>query len=215
MTKIWLVRHGEAHVNQARDDGLVHVVDEHGLTDRGIEQAELLRERLTKDADVRPDIIISSTYARASQTAAIAASDLGSPIIEDDGVQEWRLGADAVGITLDEALATWERVYAGIGHDDRLSPQTETHNEFIARVDSALWAIAKEHEGKEIIVFTHGGVVGRSFTTFLGLPHFAALGGVRPRHTALTEWTLVKDFGQPAWVLARYNDATHLQSQSP
>lgn len=211
MTRIWLVRHGEAHVNRARDDGMVHLVDEHGLTTKGILQAERLRDRLTKDVDINPDVIIASGYARATQTAVIACANFESPIIEDTGVQEWRLGADAVGLTLDEALASWERVYSGIGHEDRLSPQTETHNEFVARVDAALLRIAKDHDGKEVLVFTHGGVVGRSFTTFMGLPHSSALRGIQARHTALTEWKLVEAFGSPSWVLGRYNDVTHLQ----
>ena len=210
MTRIWLVRHGEAHVNQARDDGMVHLVDEHGLTDTGISQAERLRERLTKDAGINPDVIIASTYARARQTAAIACSDLNMPIIDDDSVQEWRVGADANDLTLTEAMASWERVYSGLGHDDRLTPQTETHNEFVTRIDASLLRIAAEHEDHEVLVFTHGGVVGRSFTTFMGLPHSAALKAVQPRHTSLTEWHLVEVFGSPSWVLARYNDVTHL-----
>jgi probable phosphoglycerate mutase len=211
MTRLWLVRHGEAHVNQFRDDGLVHVIDEHGLTDRGIKQAERLRDRLTKDADIQPDVIIASTYPRASQTAAIASANLGLAVVEDSEVQEWRLGADAIGVTLDEALASWQRVRAGSGHDDRISPQTETHNEFIARVDSALLRIAANYSGKEVLVFTHGGVVNRSFATFMDLPQTAPLVSVQPRHTSLTEWTLVEEFGSPIWVLARYNDTTHLK----
>ena len=211
MTRLWLVRHGEAHVNQFRDDGLVHVIDEHGLTNRGVKQAERLRDRLTKDADINPDLIITSTYLRASQTADIASANLGLAVVEDSEVQEWRLGADAIGVTLDEALASWQRVRAGTGHDDRISPQTETHNEFIARVDAALLRIADNHAGKEILVFTHGGVVNRSFATFMDLPQAAPLVSVQPQHTSLTEWTLVEEFGSPIWVLARYNDTAHLK----
>ncbi len=205
------MRHGEAHVNQSRDDGLLHVVDEHGLTDRGIQQAERLRDRLTKDTDINPDLIITSTYLRASQTAAIASADLGLPVVDDPEVQEWRLGADAVGVTLEQALASWQRVRAGADHDHRISPGTETHNEFVARVDSALLRITAKHHGEEILVFTHGGVVGRSFATFMGLPQTTPLVSVQPLHTSLTEWTLVEEFGSPVWVLSRYNDTAHLR----
>jgi probable phosphoglycerate mutase len=210
MTRIWLVRHGEAHVNHARDDGMVHLVDEYGLTDKGIEQAKRLGDRLAIDADITPDVVVASTFPRAHQTAVIAAASFGKPIVANDSVQEWRLGSDAVDLTYDEALASWARICAGQGHDDRLSPETETHNEFVERVDTALLRIAETYHGKQVLVFTHGGVVGRSFVTFMGLPGSAALVSVRPRHTSLTEWALVEEFGAPRWMLARYNDVTHL-----
>jgi 2,3-bisphosphoglycerate-dependent phosphoglycerate mutase len=211
MTKIWLVRHGEAHVNRRRDDGLMHLIDEHGLTDTGVAQARRLRDRLTNDPEVTPDVILSSTFARARETAAIASADLGLPIIDDDTLQEWRPGADAAGLTLEQAMAAWGRVYAGLGHDDRLSPLTETHNEFVARADAALARIADEHAGQQVLIFTHGGVIGRSFVRFLGLPAATALAGVHPSHTSLTEWTRIDEFGAPVWQLSRYNDATHLR----
>jgi probable phosphoglycerate mutase len=215
MTKIWLVRHGEAHVNQARDDGLMHLVDEHGLTDTGVAQAKRLGERLATDPEITPDVILSSTFARARETATIAAADLGVPIVDDDSLQEWRPGPDAHGLTLEDAMAAWGRVYAGLGHDDRLSPLTETHNEFVARADAALSRIAAEHQDQQVLVFTHGGLIGRSFVTFLGLPPATALAGVHPRHTSLTEWTRTDEFGGPIWQLARYNDATHLRDEFP
>ena len=204
------MRHGEAHVNSGRDDGLIHVVDEDGLTEMGIEQAARLRDRIAKQTDVRPDVVIASTFRRASQTAEIASESLRVPIVHNDAVQEWRIGPDAEGVTFDEAIAAWERVCRGEGHDERLTPLTETHNEFIARVDAELLRIASEYEGQEVLVFTHGGVITRSFQTFMGLSQATPLSGVHPRHTGLTEWTLVEQFGAPTWVLARYNDATHL-----
>jgi probable phosphoglycerate mutase len=210
VTKIWLVRHGEAHVNHARPDGFMHLVDEHGLTDAGIAQAKRLGDRLATDPEIAPDTVLASTFTRAHQTAAIACADLGLPIVDDDSLQEWRPGSDAEGLTLDDAMAAWGRVYAGYDHDVRLSPLTETHNEFVSRVDAALSRIVAENHGRQVLVFTHGGVIARSFVTFLGLPASTALAGVHPRHSSLTEWSLIEEFGSPVWRLDRYNDATHL-----
>lgn len=69
MTKLWLIRHGEAHINQPRGDGLVSWVDEYGLTTAGIEQAELLAGRLVADPEINPNVIVASSYPRARQTA--------------------------------------------------------------------------------------------------------------------------------------------------
>ncbi|MEO8329332.1 MAG: histidine phosphatase family protein [Candidatus Nanopelagicales bacterium] len=204
------MRHGEAHVNMSRNDGLVHVDDELGLTERGVEQAQRLRDRIAKDSEIRPDVIISSTFRRASQTASIASEHLTVPITSNDEIQEWRIGPDAADVTLETALASWQRICAGTGHDDRLSPLTESHNEFISRVDAELLRIADAHAGQDVLVFTHGGVVGRSFQTFLGLSQAAPLVGIHPKHAALTEWHLAEEFGTLTWVLGRYNDATHL-----
>jgi len=165
------------------------------------------------DAEISPDVVIASTYQRANQTAAIASEGLGLAIIDDQAMQEWRIGSDATDVTHEQALASWQRVCMGEGHDERLSPLTESHNEFIARIDAALLRIADEHAGKAVLVFTHGGVVSRSFVTFMGLPQMGPLVNVIPRHTALTEWIYSDAFGSPTWVLGRYNDATHLLSE--
>jgi probable phosphoglycerate mutase len=213
MTKLWLIRHGEAHINQPRGDGLVSWVDEYGLTTAGIEQAELLAGRLVADPEINPNVIVASSYPRARQTAEIAGVALGLAVHLEDDLQEWRPGPDTQGLTLVEALASWERVRAGEGHDDRLSPGTETHNEFIERVDTTLVRLAGQQVGHEVLVFTHGGVIGRSFTTLMGVPHASTLNGLYAKHTSLTEWSLAEDINPPRWLLGRYNDATHLANR--
>lgn len=207
MTTLWLIRHGEAHVNQPGADGTFSLVDRHGLTDRGVEQARLLRERLVRE-QVRPDAVICSSFPRAHQTASIVCEALGVDPLVDDDVQEWRPGEQRQAVAMADALGTWQRILAGHDHDVRVSPDAETHNEFLTRADQALMRIADEHPGRTVLVFTHGGVIGRSFVTFLGLPPRSALVGLRSVHTSITEWH--RQVGEATWVLGRYNDATHL-----
>jgi len=210
VNRIWLIRHGEAHVNHVPEDGLLRVVDEEGLTPLGAQQAEMLRERISRTGEIHPDVVVTSTFMRAHQTAQIVSKAWDVPMVESDDVQEWRLGGDAVGLTVERALQSWARIRMGEGHDDRLSPQTETHNEFVARVDDALQQLPARYPEQNIVVFTHGGVIARSLTTYLGLHPEASINGTHADHTSITEWRQQPDSTLAPWMLARYNDHSHL-----
>jgi len=210
MTHIWLIRHGEAHVNHVPEDGLLRVVDEEGLTPKGAQQAEMLRERLARTHEIQPDLVVTSTFMRAHQTAQIVSKAWDVPMMESDDVQEWRLGSDAVGLTVEQALQSWDRIRGGDGHDERLSPQTETHNEFISRVDTALQLLPASYPEQNVVVFTHGGVIARSLTTYLGLRPEASINGIHAAHTSITEWRQQPESTLAPWMLVRYNDHSHL-----
>lgn len=211
MTTLWLIRHGEAHVNQPNPDGSFSLIDRHGLTARGVEQATLLRDRFVRD-ELKPDVVITSSFMRAHQTASIVCDGLGlEPVVSDD-IQEWRPGDDAEVIAIDEAVGSWDRILAGHDHDVRITPASESHNEFLSRADRALIQIAKDYEGSTVLVFTHGGIIGRSFVTFLDLPAQQSLLGIRSQHTSVTEWRRVTELNKPTWLLSRFNDVAHLSA---
>merc|ERR1740117_2057526 len=90
---IFLVRHGESRWNRAQGTGNVCGMlgeSDHGLSDEGREQSENLRrllanakinlqcgkvpgwERVWLERALNPDVIISSPFTRAMQTAVIA-----------------------------------------------------------------------------------------------------------------------------------------------
>lgn len=208
MTTLWLIRHGEAHVNQPLSDGSYSLIDRDGLTERGLEQARLLGERLAGE-QVAPDAVVASSFPRARQTAEVVCASLGVDLVLDDDVQEWRPGERREHVTSAEAELTWQRILDGHDHDLRVA-DAETHNEFQTRVDGALRRIAEDHADRLVLVITHGGIVSRSFVTFLGLPPRQSLVGLHTRHTSITEWRHFDAPGAPRWVLRRYNDATHL-----
>ena len=209
MTTLWLIRHGEAHVNQPNADGTYSLIDRRGLTDRGVEQARMLRDRLVRE-NVQPDAVVTSSFPRAQQTAEIVCAALDLELQVSHEIQEWRPGDDAEAIPVDEAARSWSRILAGNHHDARLTPASESHNEFLARADRALQRLADDHADRTVLVFTHGGVIGRSFVTYLGLPPRNSLLGIRSRHTSITEWRSVTTLPEPGWQLDRYNDVAHL-----
>lgn len=212
MTTLTLIRHGEAHVNRPNPDGFYSLIDRHGLTERGVEQAQLLRDRLVREK-ARPDAVITSSFLRAQQTASIVCDGLGVDPVVSDEIQEWRPGDDAEVIAIDDAMGSWNRILAGHDHDTRMTPGSESHNEFLSRADRALGQIADDYTGSTVLVFTHGGIIGRSFVTFLDLPPQRSMLGIRSQHTSMTEWQRIAEIDEPTWQLCRYNDVAHLSAR--
>lgn len=81
--KLLMIRHGEPRYDNVRDLGLVSYLGE--LTPAGVEQAEAVAddERL-QDAD----IIISSPFTRALQTASIISRKTGIPLTVEPAFHE-------------------------------------------------------------------------------------------------------------------------------
>jgi len=206
-TRLVLIRHGEslATVNQ--------VVGGHegctGLSDRGRQQAEALRDRLTRTGELTgADVVVTSVLPRAVETAEIIAPALGGVVAKQDcAVCEIHPGEG-------DALA-WpeftERYGADAGRNrfKAMAPGAESWADFMGRVGRSLWRLVDEHAGETIVVVCHGGVIEGSFMAFGNLPLHRSF-GLDTENTSLTEWELRPD-DQRFWWLNRYNDASHLQ----
>ncbi len=82
--KIIFVRHGEPTYESVKDLGLVSYLAE--LTSKGLSQAYEV-SRILKDSGA--ELIISSPYTRALQTAAIISKETGISMIVDPLIHEW------------------------------------------------------------------------------------------------------------------------------
>src|ERR671924_150032 len=94
MTHLYLIRHAEAM------SAIKGFVGDGGLSPLGILQAERLRDRLAASREIAADVLISSTFPRAHQTAKIIAPALEVPLMLDDSIQELRPG-EAEGMPVD------------------------------------------------------------------------------------------------------------------
>ena len=154
MTNLHLIRHGEAEVNVRRIVGGKR--GDTGLTPRGVLQAERLRDRLAATGEISADVIVTSPLPRARQTAEILAPALDLPIVCDDALQELDPG-EADGLSFEEALQRF-----GI-HDFEAEPSRpicpggESWTGFMARVAGALERLCHDHEGRTVVLVTHGG----------------------------------------------------------
>jgi len=209
VTNLHLIRHGEAEVNVRRIVGGKR--GDTGLTPRGVLQAERLRDRLAATGEISADVLVASTLPRARQTAEILATALDLPVVLDDALQELDPG-EADGLPFEEAVQRFGIKDFEEDPSRPLCPGGESWTGFMARVAGALTRLARDHQGRTVVVVTHGGVIDGSFVHFLGLSgasfpgaHFAT------RHTSLTQWQHRPLAGPGGgWRLVIYNDAMHL-----
>jgi 2,3-bisphosphoglycerate-dependent phosphoglycerate mutase len=209
VTNLYFIRHGEAVSNV--EPVVAGMRGDAGLTAKGISQAERLRDRLAATGEIAADVFIASTLPRARQTAEIIAPSIGQPIQWDDEVQEIRVG-EADGLTIAELDARYGRPDFASDPYRPLAPGGESWAEFLLRADTALRRIAREHEGKTVVVVCHGGIVDASFGAFLALSPLAySVAGFLTRNTSITHWSRRQMGERPhRWRLECYNDAMHL-----
>ena len=206
VTRIVLIRHGEAAVNVQRIVGGPR--GDTGLTPVGASQASRLRERLSRTREFDAEVVVASPLPRARETAEIALGHRAAQLCFDPALEELRVG-ESDGMTFSDAMLRWGVPDLYGDPDSVFCPGAESFNAFQRRVRGALRALAERHVGRTVLAFTHGGVVDLSFATFFGLPEATAPTlGFATRHTSLTVWT--RRNRDPHWKLERYNDAAHL-----
>lgn len=207
LTRLVLIRHGEANV------AVEGIVGGHtgctGLSPLGRHQAQRLRDRLARTKEIEADVLLTSALPRATETAAIIAPALGV-----EGEIEQRCDLCEIHPGESDGL-TWDEYRERYGSVDMLNdpfapmaPDGESVADFRARIGRALGGLAKEHEGRTVVVACHGGVVMASMSLFLGVPtDRKPLAEVWVDNTGITEWVR-RDDGR--WRLVRHNDAAHL-----
>ncbi len=217
-THLYLIRHGEAYCNVPPYKIVAGMKGDEGLTPHGRRQAERLRDRLAATREIAADVIIASTLPRARQTAEIVQPALGLPIVFDDDVQEMRPGEwDGLPwADIKDKLPNFRNdPFAAV------APGAETWGQFVLRVGAALDRFAKEHAGKTIAVFCHGGVIDASLVLFFGLPTLTPpLARVDTRNTSITHWRReqrdeswgnVTKSREAFWRLMSYGDDLHIR----
>jgi probable phosphoglycerate mutase len=200
-----LVRHGHAIVAERG------IVGGHrgcrGLSEQGRRQTEALKDRMVATA-LSADAIVSSVLPRAVETAEILAKGIG---IQFDGIPQYcdlceRHPGEGDGLTWDAFISRYGAFDPLVEPDRPLSPGGETYNAFLRRASSAIERLADDHRDQTVLVVTHGGVILASILTLLGLtPSWVTTEVV---NTSMTEW--VRD-ETGRWLLARFNDAAHLE----
>ncbi len=206
MTDLYLIRHGEAL-------GAVHdIIGDTALSPHGILQSERLRDRLAATGEIAADVLISSTLARARETAEILAPAFGLPIVFDDEVQELRDGL-AEGMHIREYRAKYGEVNFRETPFRQVAPGGENWGQFVLRAGTALDRIIRQYEGKTIVIVCHGGVIGVSFLYFFGMGTFQyPQAGFDTDNTSITHWAKRSISGRPSrWRLVCYNDDMHLR----
>ncbi|NNM76015.1 histidine phosphatase family protein [Sphingomonas sp. ID1715] len=170
---LWLVRHGQSAGNVARDaaheQGLVRIT----LTGRdvdvplsplGEDQARALGAWFAAGGD-QPDVLLSSSYVRAQQTAALfrdaggCAADI--PICVDERLREKEFGI-LDGLTTPGVAATYpdqaefRRILGKFYHRP---PGGESWADVILRLRSLLDTVSLHHAEQRVMIVAHQVVV--------------------------------------------------------
>ncbi len=206
-TRITLIRHGESNVTVQRVIGGYRTCS--GLSTLGRRQSEQLAERFREREELGADVLISSDFARAVETAEIIAPAIGLTEIErwpDFG--EHDPGPEIDGMTFDEYVLRFGTPDWSGNSDVEIFPGGETAATFHARVRAAVGRVVDTHAGAHVAIACHGGVVDAVFRKALNLP---VTGGfaLHTLNTSLTEFVSPGEHDL-SWQLARYNDAAHL-----
>jgi broad specificity phosphatase PhoE len=169
--RIVLVRHGESVGNLADAAAREQGAERLDLTDRdadvilselGGRQADAVGRWLARNDQVpRPDLVVSSPYRRAADTARRAVAGLGLDIVYDERLRERDLG-------LFDGL-TWDGIRSLYPDEaerrDKLGkfyyqpPSGESWCDVVLRVRSLLSDLGQGYDGATVLMFTHQAVV--------------------------------------------------------
>ncbi len=151
---IYLVRHCEALGNKT---GTFQGSIDSDITEIGAKQLECLTERFK---NIHIDKIYSSPLRRAYKTAEAVAKAANKAIITEKGLTEID-GGDIEGMS----YADIYKKYPYLEYDWTFAPYNfappngENMRDTYKRIVSTVLKLARENDGKEIVLATHGGVI--------------------------------------------------------
>lgn len=151
MTTLLLIRHGQSRANLERVFAGNYDAP---LTVLGFKQAEKTAEFIAGNYKV--DCVYASDLIRAFETGKAVASALNLPLIPNEGLREIRAGKweampfDDIVIKFPQEYKKWKE---DIGNS--ACSGGETVRELAERVKDALEKIAKDNEGKTVVIATH------------------------------------------------------------
>jgi broad specificity phosphatase PhoE len=180
------------------------------LSERGLGEARMVADRLAADPELRPARILSSTLARASETAAIIGGSVAvevepDPRLVEIGAGEWEGRTHAELAASDgERYRAW-RTTPGYG-----PPGGEPIPEATERVRSLLEDVA-DSETWPVLLVSHGGTLRILARLLLDLSPGRAE-AVDIDNASISSAVRVD---RAQWRLERWNDELHLLGREP
>ncbi|WP_455793919.1 histidine phosphatase family protein [Clostridium butyricum] len=203
-TTIMLIRHGETEWNiLGKFQGSTDIP----LSNEGIRQAFMLKERLKSDFDY----IFSSPLKRAYETAKILCNESGKQVSIAEEIREINFG-EWEGLTVKGIAEKYPEIFNEWRNDKRegkfCGGDMSTLNASI-RAKNCIMEIANKHKGKKIVIVAHGGIIKAGligiFEWDMSMYHKIALG-----NTCVNTITFNDDM-KPA--LLGLNDTNHLDCE--
>lgn len=204
-TTVLLIRHGETEWNTL---GKFQGCTDIALSEDGIKQAELLKNRLKEDFDY----IYTSPLSRAFETANILASGTDKEVTVAPEIREINFG-EWEGLTIHEIAEKYPEVFKAWRTDKTESyicgGDSSIHNA-ANRAEKCILDIVSKHKGEKIAIVAHGGIIKAGLMGIFGwdmtMYHKMALG-----NTCINTLTF-DDNLKP--VLVALNDTNHLSCEA-
>ena len=201
--EIVAVRHGETASNH---DGIIQGQLNIPLNELGVRQAQAAAKRLSR---WQFDAVFSSDLDRAMVTAeTILKFHKDLAITPTAALREWDLG-----FMQSRRIADLQTEYPEImkafrsDQEDLSIPEGESLKEFQNRVSNFINTLAKDYQGKRVLLVTHGGAMQRMFKHVTGS---IAPDNVRP-FCANTSLAVFRCKDAANWQLVTWNDTAHLE----
>jgi broad specificity phosphatase PhoE len=214
------MRHGQSHVNLT-DLTATHL--DSPLTDIGRRQADLAAAYVATEID--PDVIYSSTVARAAETAAIVAAACGRSVVPDDRLRE--IGTSYPdGRAVPEANLTpyFPDMWGTLRPYEAVTEGGESWMHFRSRVGSFIeqlvparnrfgdLEVAEELGDRKALIVCHAGVIEAVFEYVFEKGPWSVV-AVHTNNAGIThlEYHPMKHF--PDWWLHAHNHTGHLDAE--
>ena len=161
MTRLILLRHGESITNVT---GIGTGQTDVPLTELGLRQAQLAADHLLKTENI--SAIYSSDLQRTLNTALPTAKALGLEITAHEALREMDIG-NWVGLTKEERQVQYPEESKRFAEDFSTLrfPGGEYVPDVYDRVCDCIDKIAKENDGKTVLIVSHAGAI-RVFEAF-------------------------------------------------
>ncbi|HEC93787.1 MAG TPA: isoleucine--tRNA ligase [Candidatus Kaiserbacteria bacterium] len=164
-----IMRHGQAQSNVTETvDTNLSARRKNNLTETGCKQVLQSAKEIKEHGGV--DIIVTSPFPRARETAEIVAKELG---ISKDAIQtDERLRETGAGELDGASYKEWDAFF--VSTEEKLTkapPKGETHNEIRRRIAELLYEIEERYSAKRILLISHEGPLWMSQLVALGTPH--------------------------------------------
>ncbi len=232
-SRLWIIRHGQSAGNVARDAAHSAQLDRIGITGRdvdvplsdlGEQQARALGHWFSQNGeDDRPDILLSSPYRRAMQTAQLFRDGGGAAhderICMDERLREKEFGVldglTGLGIRNDfPEQAEFRKILGKFYHRP---PGGESWCDVIFRLRSLMDTVSLHYAGKRVMIVAHQVVVLCLRYIIENLDEAAILAIDREgdvANCAVTEYRFDPDAGKDGnLALFRYNATAPMEAE--
>ncbi|MBO5924059.1 MAG: histidine phosphatase family protein [Lentisphaeria bacterium] len=201
--EIVAIRHGQTASNR---DGIIQGQWNIPLDELGVLQAKAAATRLSR---WQFDAAFSSDLDRAMVTArTILANHSNITLTPTAALREWNLGF-MQGRKIAELQAEYPEIMAAFRSDcdDLLIPEGESLKDFQTRVSDFINDIAKNYQGKRVLLVSHGGAMQRM------LKH--TTGGIKAPNVrpfcSNASLAIFRCKEAVNWQLVTWNDTAHLE----